>query len=79
MTSFLAPGEVATVGILAVDKGQARTIFRFVHGLLKAVPMLERLIVRRDGDDRAEQSGGDRDRHRELSLDARLQPCRGAG
>jgi hypothetical protein len=45
---FLAPGEVATIGILTVDKGQARAIFRFVLGLLKAVPMLERLIVRRD-------------------------------
>ncbi len=44
----LAPGEVATIGVLAVDKGQARTIFRFVHGLLKAVPMLAPLIVRRD-------------------------------
>jgi hypothetical protein len=47
---FLAPGEVATIGILAVDKGQARTIFRFVLGLLKAVPMLEPLIVRRDSE-----------------------------
>ena len=42
------PGEVATIGVLAVDKGQARAIFRFVLGLLKAVPMLEPLIVRRD-------------------------------
>ena len=47
---FLAPGEVATIGILAVDKGQARAIFRFVLGLLKAVPMLEPLIVRRDSE-----------------------------
>ena len=47
---FLAPGEVATIGILAVDKGQARAIFRFVLGLLKAVPMLEQLIVRRDAE-----------------------------
>ena len=47
-TPYLAPGEVATIAVLAVDKGQARTIFRFVHGLLKAVPMLEPLIVRRD-------------------------------
>ena len=46
----LAAGEVATVGILAVDKGQARTIFRFVLGLLKAVPLLEPLIVRRDSE-----------------------------
>ena len=45
---FLAAGEVATIGILAVDKGQARAIFRFVLGFLKAVPMLEPLIVRRD-------------------------------
>src|SRR6516225_8107972 len=29
-------------------KGQARAIFRFVLGLLQAVPMLEQLIVRRD-------------------------------
>ena len=36
--------------MLAVDKGQARTIFRFVLGLLKAVPMLEPLIVRRDSE-----------------------------
>ena len=47
---YLAPGEVATIGVLAVDKGQARTIFRFVLGLLKAVPMLEPLIVRRDSE-----------------------------
>ena len=47
---YLAPGEVATIGVLAVDKGQARSIFRFVLGLLKAVPMLEPLIVRRDSE-----------------------------
>ena len=45
---FLAPGEVATIGVLAVDKGQARAIFRFVIGLLRAVPMLEPLIIKRD-------------------------------
>jgi hypothetical protein len=28
----LAAGEVATIGMLAVDKGQARAIFRFVFG-----------------------------------------------
>ena len=33
MSQFLAPGEVATIGVLAVDKGQARAIFRFVLGL----------------------------------------------
>ena len=50
MVSILAAGEVATIGVLAVDKGQARAIFRFVLGLLKAVPMLEPLIVRRDSE-----------------------------
>ena len=34
---FLAPGEVATVAILAANRRQARSIFRFVSGLLKAV------------------------------------------
>ena len=47
---YLAPGEVATVGVLAVDKSQARAIFRFVLGLLRAVPMLEPLIVKRDAE-----------------------------
>jgi hypothetical protein len=47
---YLAPGEVATIGVLAVDKGQARAIFRFVLGLLRAVPMLEPLIIRRDSE-----------------------------
>ena len=47
---YLAAGEVATIGVLAVDKGQARAIFRFVLGLLKAVPMLEPLIARRDSE-----------------------------
>ena len=77
---YLAAGEVATIGVLAVDKGQARAIFRFVLGLLKAVPMLEPLIVRRDSrDDRAVEPGADRDRHGELSQHARLQLCGGAG
>jgi hypothetical protein len=47
---YLAPGEVATVVVLAVDKAQARAIFRFVHGLIQAVPLLEPLIVRRDSE-----------------------------
>ena len=47
---YLAPGEVATIVVMAVDKGQARVIFRFVLGLLKAVPMLEPLIVKSDGE-----------------------------
>lgn len=41
---FLAPGEVATVAVIAADRKQARTIFRYVSGLLKAVPSLASLI-----------------------------------
>ena len=41
---YLAPGEVATVAIIASDRKQARTIFRYVIGLLKAVPDLAELI-----------------------------------
>lgn len=39
-TPYLAPGEVATIGVLAADRRQARTIFRYAAGLLKAVPLL---------------------------------------
>lgn len=42
---FLAPGEVATVAILAANRAQARSIFRYVQGLLKAVPLLAPLIA----------------------------------
>jgi hypothetical protein len=35
---FLAPGEVATIGVLAQTKSQGRTIFRYALGLLQAVP-----------------------------------------
>jgi hypothetical protein len=45
---YLAPGEVATIAVLAANRSQARVIFRFVLGLLKAVPLLESLIVRHD-------------------------------
>jgi hypothetical protein len=41
---------VATIAILAADRSQARVIFRFVIGLLKAVPLLEQLIVHSDAE-----------------------------
>lgn len=44
----LAPGEVATVMVLAADRRQARSAFRYISGLLHANPMLERMIVRED-------------------------------
>jgi phage terminase large subunit-like protein len=45
---FLAPGEVGTIAVLAADRSQARVIFRFVLGLLKAVPLFADLIERND-------------------------------
>jgi phage terminase large subunit-like protein len=48
---YLAPGECATIVIMAANKAQARSIFRFVIGLLKAVPLIQPMIV----DDNTEQ------------------------
>lgn len=42
----LQPGERATVAVLAADRKQARTILRYIGGLLRGVPMLKRLIER---------------------------------
>jgi hypothetical protein len=41
---YLGPGEVATIMIIARDRRQARVIKRFITGLLKAIPMLARVI-----------------------------------
>lgn len=46
----LAPGEVATVLVIAADRRQARTVVRYITGLLRSNPMLERLIVRATGE-----------------------------
>ena len=46
----LAPGEVATVMVLACDRKQARTVMRYVAGLLHSNPMLERMIHREQGE-----------------------------
>ncbi len=42
---FLAPGEVATIAIIAANRPQSRSIFRFVVGLLKSCPLLAPLIA----------------------------------
>lgn len=42
---YLTPGERGTVVIIATDRKQARTIFRYVRALLEEVPMLKRLMV----------------------------------
>jgi len=46
----LAPGEVATVMVLACDRKQARTVMRYIAGLLHSNPMLERMIQREQGE-----------------------------
>jgi hypothetical protein len=41
----LAVGERGTIMVLATDRKQARTIFRYVRGLLTGNPMLKKLIA----------------------------------
>lgn len=43
---FLAPGERATILVIAADRKQARVIMRYVRGLLTGVPMLAKMIER---------------------------------
>ncbi len=43
-TPHLAPGEVPTIAVLAADRRQARTIFRYVTGLLHGVHMLDGMV-----------------------------------
>ena len=47
---YLAPGERATVSVLASDRRQARTIFRYIEGLLDAVPMLKAMVTEKTTD-----------------------------
>jgi hypothetical protein len=42
---FLAPGEVATVAVIAADRAQARTTFGYIRGLLESSPMLAQRIT----------------------------------
>lgn len=41
---YLAPGERATIMVIATDRKQARTIFRYVRGLLVGSPLLAQAI-----------------------------------
>jgi hypothetical protein len=42
---FLAPGEIATAAVLAASRDQARTILRYVTGLIKSVPALAAMVI----------------------------------
>lgn len=46
----LAPGEVATVMVLAADRKQARAVFRYVTGLIESNPMIAKMVVRQDSE-----------------------------
>ena len=43
-TKYLAPGEVATIAIIAADRKQARAIFRYTLGLLQNIKALQQFI-----------------------------------
>jgi terminase large subunit-like protein len=45
-TPHLAPGEVATVMIVAADRKQARVILRYVRGFIREIPMLSKMLSR---------------------------------
>ena len=46
----LAPGEVATIAVIATDRKQARSIFRYVSGLLNEVKLLKGMIIDETGE-----------------------------
>jgi hypothetical protein len=56
-SSYLSPGESAAVKVVAVDRRQARVIFRYALALLTKVPTLASLVVRQS-DDEIELSNG---------------------
>jgi hypothetical protein len=43
---YLQAGELGTVMVIASDRKQARTILRYIRGLLTGVPMLAKMILR---------------------------------
>jgi Terminase large subunit, T4likevirus-type, N-terminal len=45
-TSYLGPGEFATIMVIAADRRQARVVLRFIKGFLFGVALLAKLIVR---------------------------------
>jgi hypothetical protein len=46
----LSPGERATVMVLAADRKQARSTFRYITGLIESNPMLAALVERQDAE-----------------------------
>jgi hypothetical protein len=48
---YLAPGEIAVVAVIAASRAQARSIFQYLDGLLRAVPALEGMLKDEKGKD----------------------------
>ena len=46
----LAPGEVATAMVIASDRRQARTVMRYISGLVNENPMLRRMVLRENSE-----------------------------
>lgn len=44
----LAAGEVATVRVMAADRAQARSVMRYISGLINGNNMLKRMVARED-------------------------------
>ena len=48
--AYFAPGERATVMVIACDRKQARIILRYITAILEQVPMLAAMVERRDAE-----------------------------
>lgn len=46
----LSPGEVATIMVIAADRKQARSVFRYITGLIKDCPMLKSMVMRENSE-----------------------------
>ena len=46
----LAAGEVATVFVIAANMKQARSVFRYIKGLIDSAPMLQAMVVKSTSD-----------------------------
>lgn len=50
-SQYLNVGEVATVLVLARDRDQARVVFRYIKGIINAVPVLRQMVVTERADE----------------------------
>jgi hypothetical protein len=55
---YLQPGERATIVVIAADRKQARTIYRYIEGLISGTPLLRPLLDREPRADGLDLSNG---------------------